>query len=115
MGTGPPTYSDLLFLPGLLTFLGIVVYTVTTIRSRHEDHLTPFRFIGMGLIIIGFLFGLGHVWSLINPSLGAFYRASLAGYSKRFIAAHYFAALAPLVVLAVIFAVDHYLRKNPIE
>lgn len=115
MGTGPPTYSDLLFIPALLTLLGIVVYTVTTLRSRHDDHLTPYRFIGMGLVGIGFLLGLRHVWDLVNPSLGAFYRASLSGYSKRFIAAHYLSAIAPLVVLGGLFLVDRYLKKNPIE
>ncbi len=115
MGNGPPTYFDLLFVPGLLTFLGLVVYAVTTFRSRADGHLTPYRYIGIGFIAIAFLLGLRGVWDLLNPGLGAFYRASLAGYSKRFIAAHYFAAIAPLVILIGTIIADYFVRKSPID
>lgn len=107
----PVTLADLLILPVLLTLFAAFSYLIPVMPALKGGDKPRARWVGIVLALAALYVGFTHVWDMHNPGTGAFYRASLIGYGKKIIAAHYVAALLPATLLGVIAFLEFKLKK----
>ncbi|MFZ4508102.1 MAG: hypothetical protein ACOYON_10455 [Fimbriimonas sp.] len=105
MGT-PESWLDVLLLPGVLVFIGALIWIGTWLGDR--EFPSPNKWRWTALVPLGFAFYLGCqlMWAMHNPDTGFFYRESMrqgARISRRLVLAHYAGFAIPLVALIVVF------------
>ncbi len=108
------TITDILLIPALLTVLGMFLYGEAFARAYSKGSLPGYRWVGAGLVGLAVLKGLWNVWLVNDPTNSGFYRATLMG--SRVVNAHYVSLIGPLVIVGIIFGLEHWFRgyqKNP--
>ena len=109
----PITPTSLLLLPGILAFFGLFVYGVGFGNGVRDHALPKYRWVGVGLLAVALFLGAKTIWLMYEPSLGPFYRAQLVG--KKIVAAHYIAMAMPLLLLALVGAMEFWFKRYRVD
>lgn len=106
-----PTLSDVLLLPGILIFLGVVVYGVAYTNALQGGALPRYRWVSMLFVALAFLASVGKFWELVNPATGPFYQQMLVG-QKKVLIAHYVGPVLPVLCVALVILLEVQFKRH---
>jgi hypothetical protein len=104
MGT-PESWTDIVMLPGILVFLGAMMWLGSWLGGLQKATMNPWRWIAVVPMAIGLIIGMRYMWEMYNPDTGAFYMESMRvgqKLSRRLLMAHYGAFFIPLVSILIV-------------
>jgi hypothetical protein len=108
-----PTFKDVLLLPGLLTFLGLVIYGAAWVNLKTNGVLLGFRFFGLALIFCAMLVDAKELWTILDPNTGSFNQIAIATTEgRKTVLAHYGVTFGPLLVIALAVVLELVNKKR---
>jgi len=104
-GFAPDSAIDVMLMPSLLLFFGVVIWAVGLGRLKMAE-TAPWRWIALPLMLIGAYLGLLNVMQYMDPV----YRMATPG--NRMLVAHWGSFLLPLAG-ALAFVLTEVLKRSP--
>lgn len=101
----PESWVDVFLLPGILVFLGAIIWIGSWLGDQDKPKANPWRWIAVIPLLFALVIGIQNLWAMHNPETGRFYLETMrAGtrLSRRLLVAHYLTFILPLVSLIVI-------------
>lgn len=72
-----PTIPDLVIIPFILYFIGMVIYVAQVLIGRQAGSLPKRRWSGAIFVVIGCIVAWPNAWLAMNPETGSIYRMML--------------------------------------
>jgi hypothetical protein len=94
----PDSLVDLLIVPTLAVFFGLLFWFLAWNRERNGASGTAWKVVSLLVLVGGLYAGAQAVWNLHNPALGAFYRETI--WSRKVLYSHYAALAMPILAMA---------------
>jgi len=101
---------EVLLVPGLICFFGLVIYALAIVGYSRTGTPSPARFGAYFLMLVAAFFGWRLLSPLLDSQVGVFARAEIIG--KKALYSHYLAFLLPLFLLAACVAYDFWSRRT---
>ncbi len=97
----PEKWYDLLIVPGLAVFFGLLIRFLGWNRDRMGKRSKTWSWLAVVVLTLGAYVGFKAMWNLYDPDLAAFYKATI--WSRLVLFSHYAAfALPALALIAVV-------------
>ncbi len=93
----PDKWYDLLIVPGLAVFFGLLIRFLGWNRHRMGKSSKTWTWFAIAVLTLGAYVGFKAMWNLFDPDLAAFYRATI--WQRRVLVSHYIGFGLPLLAL----------------
>jgi predicted ABC-type exoprotein transport system permease subunit len=103
-----PTVSDLLLLPGLLTFFGALLYGLAWLNWRSNAVLPNYRWVAVILALLALFIGVKTMLTMSDP----FYRTAIAPEGRKIVFSHYLAPALPVLLLLTIAVMEGVVKRR---
>ncbi|MEZ0326031.1 MAG: hypothetical protein ACAH95_08990 [Fimbriimonas sp.] len=96
----PDKWYDLLIVPGLAVFFGLLIRFLGWNREKMGKPSTTWSWFAIAVLALGAFVGFKAMWNLFDPDLAAFYRATI--WQRRVLVSHYLAFGLPFIALLIV-------------
>lgn len=108
--TTPDSWFELIMLPGLATFFGLLTFFLSSLKER-DGGKAPAKWIGLALCVIGVIIGFGPFWLYISSSAdSAIYRELVSG--RKMMIGHMGGFILPLAGALTCVAYHFFIKRK---
>jgi hypothetical protein len=93
----PEKWYDLLIVPGLAVFFGLLLRFLAWNRDRMGKRSVAWTWFAIAVLCVGAYVGFRAMWNLYDPDLSAFYRATI--WHRKVLFSHYIGFGLPILAL----------------
>ena len=109
----PNSWLEIVILPALAVFFGLVLYCLALRAERLEDRVR-WKWVPVIILAIGAFAAFGPFWSYVGPGVDSeIYRGMIPG--RKMLTAHVAAFAGPVLSIAGILFYELWWRRRPIR